>query len=466
MERNSRWCTQSRPKSRQIGAWPWWLVHQNSNMFPEHTVRVIELCKGTDRYRKPPIRLMPKEAPWRYSLGIHRHSLEPMKPDEWTKWESLSNRQICRKSDPARLMISIFARLNTVNPEDGSMVPKLNKRSSELHGILEPERVKKPKQGNLEDLSSSSDRDEIEPALMYPLPEANEPKAEHVPPESSKAIRESFQKHGPKFLALPAATRSWIVKLHHNLGHPSPAKLMMVLKQQNYEDSIVQGVEDLKCSTCHELQEPKIARPAALSDPREFNDCVGCDLLTWTSKNGKTFQRIHVVDSATSFQIAVPVYQTDADALFEAFQDGWLWSARPCKQLIIDNESALCSDQFALLSQQNNIHLRVVAAYAHWQMGKTERHGDILQHILKKIWSWTCHWPWWTISHCIDVSLQCQERTSPNKGLYPRNLGLGKRTVVTRKSQWQSMATSQLSCRSRQPWRNCPSSTAHAKRMC
>jgi hypothetical protein len=119
-----------------------------------------------------------------------------------------------------------------------------------------------------------------------------------------------------------------------------------------------------------------------LSEPKDFNDVVGCDLISWTAKSGKVFQCIHFIDTATNFQLAVPVFRTDAETLFEAFQDCWLRWAGPSKQLVIDNESALCSDQFAQLAQQQNIHLRVVAAYAHWQMGKTERHGDILQHIL------------------------------------------------------------------------------------
>jgi len=31
-----------------------------------------------------------------------------------------------------------------------------------------------------------------------------------------------------------------------------------------------------------------------------------------------------------------------------------------------------------------DIHLRVVAAFAHWQMGKVEGHGEILQHMLER----------------------------------------------------------------------------------
>ena len=93
---------------------------------------------------------------------------------------------------------------------------------------------------------------------------------------------------------------------------------------------------------------------------------------------------MHVVDSATSFQLAISIFRTDAESLYEANQSVWTQWAGPCKQLVIDNASALCSEQFAQLMQGQDTHLRVVAAYDHWQMGKTERHGEIIQQMLNK----------------------------------------------------------------------------------
>ena len=78
--------------------------------FPDHIVRVVELCKGADRFRKSPVKLIPHEAPLRMTLGIHRHSLEPFPDCQWEQWESLSMRQLCSKSPPARLLVTVFAR--------------------------------------------------------------------------------------------------------------------------------------------------------------------------------------------------------------------------------------------------------------------------------------------------------------------------------------------------------------------
>jgi len=54
------------------------LFDQAVCLFPEMNLRCLELCKGTDRFRKPPIPLMPGEAPCRRSLIIHRNSGIPL----------------------------------------------------------------------------------------------------------------------------------------------------------------------------------------------------------------------------------------------------------------------------------------------------------------------------------------------------------------------------------------------------
>ena len=79
-------------------------------MFPEYRIRVVELCKGADRFRKPPIKLAPREAPWRMTMCLHRHHLEPCENHGWINWETLSTRKICSSSPPSRIMISIFAQ--------------------------------------------------------------------------------------------------------------------------------------------------------------------------------------------------------------------------------------------------------------------------------------------------------------------------------------------------------------------
>ena len=350
--------------------------------FPERKLRVVELCKGADRFRKPPIKLIPHEAPWRRTLSLHRQSLEPdLSP--WVHWERLSNRQMCSPAPPSRLMVTMFAKEMQGEKRGFQLnenVP-MKKARTDLKDPNMPDELDRIARSL--GLGENGDEAQIEPPHVS---------SENTPSQDSKIdeyqsldqLQKSTLKHGPKFLKLNLQERQWLSKIHHNLGHPNQAKLQAVLKNQGFDDRLIQGLADFQCGTCHELQEPKIARPASLSEPKDFNDSVGCDLITWTAKSGKSFQFLHCLDAATSFQLAVPVVRTDAESLMESIHDCWFHWAGPCKQLIIDNASPLCSEHFSMAAQASDIHLRVVAAYAHWQMGKTERHGDILQDMLHK----------------------------------------------------------------------------------
>jgi hypothetical protein len=263
--------------------------------FPDHIVRVVELCKGADRFRKSPVKLIPHEAPLRMTLGIHRHSLEPFPDCQWEQWESLSMRQLCSKSPPARLLVTVFAREKSGikrdhedDPKDGQSPfcpshahKKLRDNSRGPDHSEDNSRESDQQPSRIPEIQTTSNNsDNFQEVATRPQPAA----------DPNMQLKQSIVHHGPKFLSLPLQQRQWISKIHHNLGHPSNRKLQNVLQQQDVDPTIVQGVEDFRCSTCVELQEPKISRPASLPEPREFNDCVGCDLVTWTSRAGKQFQ--------------------------------------------------------------------------------------------------------------------------------------------------------------------------------
>ena len=276
---------------------------------------------------------------------------------------------MCSKSPPTRILVTMFGReVSVKRPSDDSPEQSAKRIRVDEENTSGPIMAHEPPRYNQDIVRS--------PRKVAPTP------AE--PSQDLEQLERSTLKHGPKFLELDAQKRQWLSKIHHNLGHSSVAKLQAVLRSQGYDDKLVQGLSDFHCGTCHELQEPRIARPAHLSEPREFNDCVGCDLVTWTAKSGKTYQFLHCIDVATSFQIAQPVFQTDATSLFDVLKTHWFAWAGPCRQMVIDNGSAVCAEQFSQYAQGMDIHLRVVAAYARWQMGKVERRGEILQHMLER----------------------------------------------------------------------------------
>ena len=103
---------------------------------------------------------------------------------------------------------------------------------------------------------------------------------------SSSTASVQTARHGPKVLRLEPEERAWLLRVHKNLGHPDVKKLQVFLRECKFSGAIVEAVEELHCPTCHELQKPKIGRPAAIHPVREFGERVAIDGVTWTSAKG------------------------------------------------------------------------------------------------------------------------------------------------------------------------------------
>lgn len=380
--------------------------------FPDKRIRVVEIAKGVDKFRKSPVKLVKGEAPQRYAFGTKRDG-NVFDGGQWEDWEQKSVRQLTTKSPPMRMLVTVFGRevsemshpIRSKNPESDRSHRK------EQHDLEESElpASKRPRRESQE--------------IEIPQPCVGE-KTHQEDQEKPKDI--PYQTHGPKFQSLSKEKQQWLRKIHINLGHPNRQKLTSVLKDQGYSQDLIDALEDFHCSSCFENSLPKTARPASLPEIREFNDCVGCDLVSWTSKAGKVFTFVHFIDMATNFHQAIEIHQTDAEGLFEGFKRAWLHWAGACKQLITDNESALCSEKFETYMRERNIHLRTVAAYAHWQNGKTERHGEILQQMLKRCDSDN---PINTGQEFSDMLEQCcnaKNSLSRHRGYTPEILVLGK----------------------------------------
>ena len=86
------------------------LLNAIQTLCPNHVVRHVVLCRGTDRMLGPNTRMIPGEAPWRRMICIRRNFEDLWLEPEWEKWERLSHRQLRRNTTPARCSVTIFAR--------------------------------------------------------------------------------------------------------------------------------------------------------------------------------------------------------------------------------------------------------------------------------------------------------------------------------------------------------------------
>ena len=339
------------------------ILQDIQELFPEKLVITVLVCKGTERTVQPPKDMIPSEAPYRRAIIMQRQTKKILVEDQWEHWEFLSARQQWRRSHPSYMNITVFAR-NHPTAEEPVTVPSLPARTE----IREPAPASQ----------SHETPDEPPHAPMMPMPSPDTSEENTTP----MSIDESSQDHGPKFLEMSPENKKLALRLHKNLGHPDPRRLSQVLQQRGYDSSIVQGVLDLKCSICQMQKMPKIPRPASLKQELGFGDKVSMDGVKWTNRQGQEFHFYHFIDHGTNYHTAI--IAPNRAEIREKFTMGWLNWAGPPNTVLMDSASEFISEGFVQFLQNLSIQCEVVPPDAHWQCGRVERHGGVLQNMLSK----------------------------------------------------------------------------------
>jgi len=370
-------------------------------MYPDKEVKAIDVCRGINRMRTCSIGGR-GFAPLRRMLGKRRSDLEVFTDEGWEEWEKLSHRQQIRASIPAKLMMTVFAS---------------NKRSAQES--TEMPDAKEPR---------------VESESTDPRPESNqEPdRSESQPPDSDTTVQTSVTSsnqsisHGPLFQQLPTYTQNQIRKIHQNLGHPDTRILQMALRRNGWSESEIRGCADFVCPTCHEQQQPKLARPGKLKVPMDFNDHISFDGAEWKDNQGKTYGFYHFVDTATNYQVAIPYRQRTTEGLIEAFSNSWLRWAAPPKSMMFDSATEANSEMFSMFLQKHAIQSYVIPTDAHWQLGRAERHGAVLMHMISKYHSDHPIQDYQDFEQCLIHLCNAKNSMSRHEGYTPELWVLGK----------------------------------------
>ena len=367
------------------------IIKELQPWFPDKQLVVGLSCRGTDRLQAPPKDLISSETPWRKTICVHRHSGKIVVTKDWEEWGTLSQRQLIRAGCPARLSITVFAR----NP-------------------LESVKVDSP---------PMSSGPAVEPLHVPPTPEGTgEDGTDRV------SCDVASQQHGPRFCLLPATEREVIIKCHRNLGHVSAERLKILMKQQGFRPEAIDAVDDFRCSTCLENQAPRISRPAAMKDSLDFNDRVSMDGVAWKNKDGNVFHFYHLIDHGTSFHSAAIAPNRTTSSVIEFLGNFWIsWAGAPA-ELLVDSAGEFNSHEIDVFCQGFNIRKSTTCPEAHWQNGRAERHGEILQQMLNKyqedVAITNYHDLQQALWHCIQAKNACSLR----RGFAPEVLVLGKHT--------------------------------------
>ena len=326
------------------------LIAKIQSLLPDKVIKQVVACKGTNRTIPPPKELAVGEAPFRRGIYLERNTGVIHIDDDWEPWENLSHRQLIRPSPACRINITILAANPAIPACPSNPMTRVNAEHSPQYPETIPQTpdVSTPSlsQAQLADLSSDHQ------------------------PESFKLLSKEEQRS--------------LVRAHRNLGHPSPDRFSAVLRQQGFRPEMVRAAMEMQCSTCQAKVEPKHARPSTIKDDLDFNDRISIDGLKWTNKSGTSFHIYHVIDWATSFHTACIAPSRNTEDMIQALLQLWFqWAGAP-GELLIDAASEFNSDEFANFVQSHDIKVTTISAEAHFQNGKAERHGAVLEHMLSK----------------------------------------------------------------------------------
>ena len=378
------------------------VIQQVQELISDKEVRMIVACRGASRTLSPPTELCKGEAPFRRAFFIDRNSDKILTDAEWELWENLAQRQLVRPSRACWLNITVFA---------------CNPRNS-------------PQEENREEKPLS---DESHAAGSSPNPEGSqtslgEVKSHELLPSQESDLKSSQQ--SSVFSSLPKDEQIALIRAHKNLGHPSPERLSSLLRQQGFRPEVARAALEFKCSVCDAHAQPKHSRPSAIRDDSDFNDRICVDGLKWTNSKGQNFHLYHIVDWSTNFHVAKIAPNRSSSEAIQVLGNSWFsWAGTP-GAMLVDAGSEFNSQEFSEFAQAHNVKVTTISSEAHFQNGKSERHGAVLQTMLSKYEKDHPIASYQELEKALWWCTQAKNACSLKRGYAPEVLVLGKHTKL------------------------------------
>ena len=178
-----------------------------------------------------------------------------------------------------------------------------------------------------------------------------------------------------------------LIRLHKNLGHPPNHDMVRILKHGDASEQALRLAKEFSCDFCKSQARPTSPLPTQPNRVSEFNHQVGMDvkhLKGWLPN--QKIRAVNLVDTASGFQRMIPFFETEtASVLRKLLHEHWIaWAGAP-KELVLDPARTNLGEQMMKPAEADGIHVRTIAAGAHWQLGKCESHGGWFNRVLEKL---------------------------------------------------------------------------------
>ena len=178
----------------------------------------------------------------------------------------------------------------------------------------------------------------------------------------------------------------WILqvlrRVHTNLGHPSREVLIRHLAHAGASDAALRAAKHLQCEVCRRVQPPRQPRPAKPYVPARFNQKLVMDVVFLKDIAGKVHGYLNLVDDATCYQVLNYMQNRSEEEAIKLFVNGWMTFFGPPDEIHVDADGCFKGYRFETLQAQCAVKIRYVPSDAHYQLGRAERHGQAIRHVV------------------------------------------------------------------------------------
>ena len=181
--------------------------------------------------------------------------------------------------------------------------------------------------------------------------------------------------------------RKALAKLHKNLGHPSNSDLVRILRHGQASEAAINLAKQFTCDFCKSQIRPHVPLPAQSGRVTQFNQVVGIDVknLTGWLPNQK-IKALNIVDQGSCYQQMIPFFEQEtAQVLQKLFAEYWVRWAGPPEVVIMDQAQTQLGEVLQSYLENMGSSVKLIAAGAHWQLGRTENHGGWFSRIVDRL---------------------------------------------------------------------------------
>jgi hypothetical protein len=221
---------------------------------------------------------------------------------------------------------------------------------------------------------------------------------------------------------LPAIRRA-----HQNLGHPSNADLVRVMKAAKCSELALRLAREYKCDQCDSTRRPSPIDPSHL--PKEWApfESITLDVKELPGRvKGTRVKFLNIVDAFSKLQRMIRMALENGTEVCRAYRSGWRSPYGAPLVAKVDAGRVMYMGELANQFERDETRVRSAAGEAPEQIGDAERHGKWAEEILTRILLDVVPVDDAEYDLCVESMLDAKARMLRRGGFSPNQLAFGR----------------------------------------